>query len=310
MTRPQIAFIFPRQWRWYYEEELRARLASHDLVDQGTADPSRVLYALALSPPHGLLATFPNLKAIMPVGAGVEHILSDPNLPDVPIIRFVQPDMIQRMNEYILLHVLSHHRGARALREAERKEEWVIAEQPVAGDRTVGILGLGTLGASAAEHLRALGFRVLGWSRTQKNLDGVETYVGLPHLPDFLGQTDILVCLLPLTPATTGLLDRRRLRMLPKGASLINAARGAILVEDDLRAALDADHLSEATLDTFSVEPLPPGHPFWTHPKITVTPHNASAVTKQALADRLVEVIATVEAGGDPHPVVDRRLGY
>ncbi|MEM7727931.1 MAG: glyoxylate/hydroxypyruvate reductase A [Pseudomonadota bacterium] len=247
----------------------------------------------------------------MSIGAGVEHLLADDLLPaHVPIVRMVQPDMTQRMTEYVLQHVLAHHRRARCLADAQMRKAWLVLDQPSARERCVGILGLGRLGATAAQALTPLGFDVWGWSRTPKSIPGIQSETGSAGLETVLKKAEILVCLLPLTAETTGLLNADTLRLLPPGASVINAARGPIIVDGDLLAVIDQSHIREATLDAFSVEPLPQDHPFWTHPKITVTPHNASAVTRDALAYRLIAVVETVRSGLRPEPVVDRTRGY
>ncbi|WP_321490145.1 glyoxylate/hydroxypyruvate reductase A [uncultured Hyphomonas sp.] len=313
MTASKVSLlcVLPEAWRDYYLDGFRKRLPDVQLVlPQDAIPPESITYAFVLAPPPGYLARFPRLKAIMPVGAGVEHILADPDLPDVPVVRMVQPDMAQRMSEYIVQHVLNHMRRYREIREAQARQAWNLFVSPTAQDTTVGILGLGTLGQHAATYLRPLGFKVRGWSRTPKSVQGVECFVGDDSLPEFLSGCDVLVSLLPLTPETAQLIDAQALKCLPRGASLINASRGGIIKDADLIASLDNGEVSEATLDAFDIEPLPEDYPYWTHPRVTVTPHCASAATVEAVADRLREVITQVERGGMPSPVVDRTTGY
>ncbi|MCI4643187.1 MAG: glyoxylate/hydroxypyruvate reductase A [Hyphomonadaceae bacterium] len=306
-----ILCVLPKLWQGYFVDAFRERLApARFLTPEDVADPARITYAFVLAPPPGYLAGFPNLKAIMPVGAGVEHVLADPDLPDVPIVRMVQPDMAQRMSEYIVQHALNHMRRFRQIREAQARAEWNLFAAPTAPDTTVGILGLGTLGQHAGACLAALGFKVRGWSRTPKQVPGMESFAGREGLQAFLSECDILVSLLPLTPETQDLIDRDLLCALRPGASLINASRGGVVKDDDLIACLDDGIIGEATLDAFDIEPLPADHPYWSHPRVTVTPHCASAATAEAVSDRIRQVIETVERGEAPTPVVDRKTGY
>lgn len=306
-----ILCVLPELWRGYFIDTFVEQLAPARFVTpDDEPDPASISYAFVLAPPPGYLAGFPNLKAIMPVGAGVEHILTDPDLPDVPIVRMVQPDMAQRMSEYIVQHSLNHMRGLRQIQTAQTRAEWNLFAAPTAPDVTVGILGLGTLGQHAGQMLSAVGFGVRGWSRTPKTISGMDTFAGMDSLPAFLSRCHVLVSLLPLTPETHHLVDNKLLSQLPPGASIINASRGGVVRDDDLIESLDRGHISEATLDAFDVEPLPADHPYWAHPRVTVTPHCASAATAEAVAARLREVIETVERGEAPTPVVNRDVGY
>lgn len=310
-SKVSLLCVLPEAWRTYYLDGFRECLRDvHLLLPEDKPESDSVSYAFVLAPPPGYLARFPRLKAIMPVGAGVEHILADPDLPEVPIVRMVQPDMAQRMSEYIVQHALNHMRRFRQIRTAQACKTWNLFASPTAREFTVGILGLGTLGCHAATYLTSLGFNVRGWSRTPKSVPGVTSFAGADSLPEFLSACDILVSLLPLTQETTHLIDAHTLSCLPRGASLINASRGGIINDGDLIACLDSGQVSEATLDAFDIEPLPADHPYWSHPQVTVTPHCASAATVEAVADRLREVIALVEQGGMPSPVVNRATGY
>jgi glyoxylate/hydroxypyruvate reductase len=240
-------------------------------------DPAEIDVALVWKPPRGELRRYPNLKAILLLGAGVDAMIADDSLPmDVPMARMVDPSLTRGMTEYVLLAVLRHHRLFDHYARVQREGRWDYIFPPQASERRVGVMGLGVLGADAARTLAAYGFPVAGWSRTPKELAGIECFAGEAGFGPFLARTDILVCLVPLTPATAGILNAETFARLPKGAVVINVGRGGHLVEEDLIPALDSGQLAGATLDVFREEPLPPEHPFWRHPKILVTPHVAS----------------------------------
>jgi len=275
-----------------------------------------IRYACAWNAPAGLLASCPGLAAIFSVGAGVDHLTADPSLPDVPVVRMVDPDLTTRMTEYVVLHVLLHHRRQRMYDAQQRDRVWRdLDDQPAAPEVAVGIMGLGVLGRAAAEALRHIGFDVAGWSRTDKAIPGVATFHGAEGLDVFLRRTEILVCLLPSTADTRAILDLALLRRLKRdgalaGAYLINAGRGALQVDACILAALEEGSLAGATLDVFPAEPLPPASPFWSHPRVTLTPHNAATVTPQALVRATLGQIERFEAGLPLENVVDRRRGY
>ena len=268
-------------------------------------------YVLAWHHVPGSLSAFPRLKAIFSLGAGVEKLLRDRELPaGVPIVRMVDPSLTAGMTEYVLLHVLSYHRRMPELEALQRGAQWVELEAPPASERRVGILGLGVLGSDAAMKLAALGFQVAGWSLTPKTIPGVESFAGEKDLLPMLARSDILVCLLPLTAATEGILNARTLSALPRGACLINAARGGHVVETDLLAALDSGQIAHATLDVVSEEPLPAFHPFWRHPQVTLTPHVASLTWPPTAALHILANIRRHEAGEPMSPLVDLAREY
>ncbi|MDF1720591.1 MAG: glyoxylate/hydroxypyruvate reductase A [Minwuia sp.] len=274
-------------------------------------DRAEIDYALVWKPEPGLLASLPNLKAILSLGAGVDHIFADPDLPQgVPISRVVNDNMALRMREWVLLHVLSHHRRQREYNQLQRARVWRDLDQPHAGERRVGVMGLGELGGDAARHLAGIGFDVIGWSRSPRDVPGVRTFHGPDGLNAFLAETEILVSVLPLTPETTNMIDADFLSPLPRGASFINAGRGQQVVEADLIAALGSGALSEATLDVFQTEPLPVTHPLWTHPRVTVTPHIAAMTDPRALVRQVVQDIRRVEGGEQVTNLVDPTRGY
>ena len=278
---------------------------------ESVQDPAEVDYAVAWKPPQGLLKRYPNLKAILSLGAGVDHLASDPELPThVPVVRLVDPGLTWGMTEYVVWAVLGHHRRTREYRQLQAEHRWERLDVPLAPSRRVGVMGLGELGADAARALTAMRFEVAGWSNRRKEIDGVESFAGTDEFSRFLARSEILVSLLPLTQATTGILNRHTLGELPKGACLVNAARGGHLVEEDLLELLGTGQIAEATLDVFREEPLPAGHPFWDHPRITVTPHEAAITPAESAAATIAENIRKIERGEPPSPVVDFSKGY
>ncbi|HXP05329.1 MAG TPA: glyoxylate/hydroxypyruvate reductase A [Stellaceae bacterium] len=296
--------------RW--RKHLPAAFPDHDIrYWPETGDQAAIDYALVWHPEPGLLASLPNLKLIVSLGAGIDHILRDPNLPrGVPIMRLVDPHMTQAMSEYVALQVLRLHRQDVDYRAQQATEEWRERPQPNAAERRIGILGFGTLGQAAGRVLQILGFTVAGWSRSAKQIPGFATYAGSAGLDEMLARSDILVCLLPMTPETEDILDSSLFARLPRGAGLVNAGRGRQLVEADLLAALDSGQLSAAVLDVFRDEPLPAGHPFWRHPRIVVTPHAAADTHPPTAAPIIAAAIRDLEAGRPVANLVDPRRGY
>ncbi|NKB56151.1 MAG: glyoxylate/hydroxypyruvate reductase A [Alphaproteobacteria bacterium] len=297
-----------RPWRDVLQEMLPERTC-RDWDAPG--DLGEVEYAFVWNPPPGALRTFSNLKCIFSIGAGVDHLLKDPDLPEgVPIVRMVEPELTQGMTEYVTMHVLRFHREVPTLEAQQRDRVWNELIVPTAPSRRVGLLGFGVLAQDSARVLRALDFDLACWSRTPKQTDSVESFHGADGLDPFLTRTQILVCLLPLTEATKGILNRTLFAKLPRGASLINAGRGGHQVEPDILEALDTGQLAGAVLDVFRTEPLPADSPFWTHPKVTVTPHIASVTQQRSAAEQVAANIRRIEAGEAPHNTVDRALGY
>ena len=268
-------------------------------------------YALVWKPPPGMLKGLPRLKAILSLGAGVDHLLLDPQLPrGLPITRMVDAGYAAQMSEYALYGVLHFHRCMDRYAQQQRRGEWRQLPAVPSQERAVGALGLGVLGADFARKAAALGFRVLGWSRSPKRIAGVETFQGPAELKRFLARTEILVNLLPLTAETEGILNARTFARLPHGAFVINIARGAHLVETDLLAALDSGQLSGAMLDVFAREPLPSDHPLWRHPRIVVTPHVAGQAIAALMVEQVVDNIRRIERKEAPLGLVDIERGY
>ncbi len=304
-----------------FAAEMRALAPGLDLriaPDIGSAGD--IDTALAWLPEPGLLASLPNLKLIVSVGAGVDALLQDATLPaDVPLVRFVDPDLTGRMVEYIVLHVLYHHRRMAELRELQARRVWqAYVPEPTAGEVRVGLMGLGVLGSAAARVLGALGYRLNGWSRTPKALDGVTCFSGTDGLEPFLADTDILAVLLPLTPGTRGILNRglfaklstRGRSPLLAGPVLINAGRGGLQLDADIAAALAVGELAAASLDVFETEPLPATSPLWQHPRVVVTPHNAAESNPAAIARYAYSQMRALHDGRSLGNLVDRERGY
>ncbi len=275
-------------------------------------DPAEIVYALAWNPKSGLLASLPNLKAIFSLGAGVDGILADTELPrDVPLVRMVDESLTEGMVEYVVLQALDWHRQGEFYRSQQRKALWRPRHQKLARERRVGVMGLGELGRATALALAALSFDVAGWSRSAKTLDGVTCFHGSGQgFGHFLARSEILVCLLPLTDETTGILGGKTFARLPKGAYLINAARGAHLNETDLLAALGSGQIAGAALDVFADEPLARGHPFWRDPRIIITPHVASVTHARTAAKSVAANVRRVESGEPLENLVDLERGY
>lgn len=311
--RPVVLFAAqPARWPHYRAPLLAAAAeAGLDIVlTDRTEDPAAVDY-LIVSPGGTVqdFRPFTRCKAVLNLFAGVETLVANPTLTQ-PLCRMVDPAMTQTMAEWVTGHVLRHHLGmdAHILGQDGTWRNETIA--PLAAERPVGILGMGELGTAAARMLAGIGFDVAGWSRTAKALPGIPCHAGEDGLAAILARSQILVLLLPLTAATENLIDARRLAALPRGAVLINAARGALIDDAAVLAALDAGQLAHATLDVFRTEPLPPDHPFWRHPRVTVTPHIA-AETRPATAVRVIaENIRRAEAGEPLLHLVDRARGY
>lgn len=311
MSRIQLLFAGADEYNDIWVKAA-ASLPDLDLVlYRPGLDPSAFRYLMLWRPVPGLLPAMPNLKAVFSFGAGVERHLANPEIPaHIPIVRMVEPGLTQGMADYVLWQVLRHHRRFWELEEAAREGRWAPHWYPAAWDRKVGILGLGNLGQAAARHLLGFDFQVRGWSQSRKEIPGIVSFAGPAELPAFLKDLDILVCLLPLTPETAGILNARLFAQLAPGAALINAGRGGHLVEADLIPALASGQLAAASLDVFATEPLPADHPFWAHPRIFVTPHNASDTDPGTGLAAVWHQIVAFERGQPLENVVERSRGY
>ncbi|KAA5606951.1 glyoxylate/hydroxypyruvate reductase A [Roseospira marina] len=296
-----------------YRQAMAARLPDLGFrihPDVGPADA--IQYALVWSPPPGLLASLPNLRAVFNLGAGVDAILAarDAVPASVPVVRLADAGMAPQMVEWVLHGVLHFQRRFDDYAREQAAGRWTRLPVRPAPRTTVGLMGLGVLGGAVARVLVSLGYAVRGWSRRPKTVPGVETFHGTDGLAPFLAETEILVCLVPLTDETRGLLNAETLRRLPAGAAVINAARGAHIVDADLLALLDAGHLRGAQLDVFEPEPLPNDHPFWRHPRVRLTPHIAAVTKVEPTCDQIADTIRRLERGEPLAHQVDRHAGY
>jgi glyoxylate/hydroxypyruvate reductase A len=315
MSAILVAVDGPQAGEWL--AALRAHAKDREVLTWPVAAGREVdvAYACVWLPPPGLLARLGHLKAIINLGAGVDRLLADPDLPDVPIARVAHPDLTMRVTEYVVLHVLMHHRRQRRYDAQQRRRQWQVHDQPAASEVGVGVMGLGVIGRAAAAALAGLGFRVAGWSRTPKSLPGIETFHGATRLDAFLRRTEILVCLLPQTRDTEGILNVALLRKLKRdgaagGAFLINVGRGALQVDADIVAAVDDGTLASATLDVFREEPPPPESQLWTHPAVTITPHNAGDISPRVFAPLVIAQIERFERGLPLDNLIDCDRGY
>jgi glyoxylate/hydroxypyruvate reductase A len=300
-------------------EGLKRAFPGREIINR--ADPANdgrdltgIAYAVLWKPLDDLFSRATDLKVLFSGGAGVDHVLTLPGLPDLPLVRFVDHTLTTRMSEWIVMQCLMHLRQHLAYDRQQRDKVWKPLTQPEAADLTVGIMGMGVLGSDAARKLKAMGFNVLGWSKSRKQIEGVETFAA-DGLDEFLGRTDILVGLLPLTAETRGIYDAALFRKLRKTGALggpvfVNAGRGGSQDEADLIAALGDGTLKGASLDVFETEPLPGTSPFWTLPNVILTPHCASDSDTAALFSYVERQIDRFEAGEALENVVGRDAGY
>lgn len=301
----KILFASETEKAEFWVPLLEQALPQDRFVDQAAAD---VDIAIVATPPAGTLGRLKNVKLVQSLWMGVEKLLADPGLPQgVPLARLIDPGMVAAMTESVIAHLLDWHRHHYRYRAQQAERQWRRRKQYLAADRTVGILGLGELGSDAAKKLLALGFNVAGFSRRPKQLPGVQSFT---ELAPMLRISDALVCLLPLTRETRGILNGRNLSLLRKHSCVINLARGGHMVVSDLVRALDSGHLAHAYLDVFDVEPLPANDALWRHPGVTITPHSAALTEPRTAIPQIVENIERVRRGETPHHLVDFAAGY
>ena len=307
-----IAYISRDTDGLHWKKVLEAAFGPVDFRTHGNlGNTDDIEVALAWKPERGLLASFRNLKLIVSLGMGVDHLLADDKLPvGVPIVRIMDDGLIGQMSEYAIYWALRHHRDIDKYAQSQRAKQWKPLDFVDTIHRRVGVMGLGTIGQDTAGKFATLGFPTAGWSRTAKSLPGIETFHGKDGFARFLARTDILVDVLPLTRDTRGLLDAKAFATLPKGAYFINMARGGHVVDEALLAALDSGHLSGATLDVFNQEPLPADHRYWTHPKVHVTPHIAGATNPRTASPGIIENIKRLRSGRELINRVDPKTGY
>lgn len=298
-----------------WADKLAAALAPYPVVRRGDAfDPAEVRYIFVWKPKPEAFDGLTGLKAILSLGAGVDALLKHPKLPDVPMVRFVDTDLSQRMSDYVVAQVTMHHRLYTRFRDDQKERRWSQLYPPAASETSVGIMGMGVLGQDAAKRLLPLGFTLRSWSRTPKALDDVEGFAGDAQFDAFLSGTDILVNLLPLTPETTGILNYETFgklrRKLDGGPVIVNAARGGHQKEADILRALEDGTLGAASLDVFETEPLPQDSPLWDIENCYITPHVAAISDEKSGVSYYAGIIRDHEAGKPLPNVVDRQRGY
>lgn len=299
------------------QPERYLRLLRNALPEESVAgwpqdvDAASVTHAAVWAPPEDFFARFPNLHTVFVMGAGVDKLLRRDDLPPhVQIVRLTDAGMARQMTEYCLLGVLRYQRHMDRYALQQRDRRWNPLETRLAGDVRVGILGMGELGRRVASDLARMGYRVTGWSRGPKAVEGIRCLDGTTGLRELLPQTDVLFCVLPATPETQHLLDAETLALLPDDAALINAGRGSLIDEAALLLRLDGGHLRFALLDVFAEEPLPQSHPFWTHPRVIITPHVAADTVPEEAARQIAANLRALAAGSPLTGVVDRQRGY
>lgn len=278
--------------------------------DAAAVDPLDVRYLMTWSFPDQLETLYPNLELIFSVGAGIDQVVGKPIPPKARLVRMVESGLTTLMRDYVVMSVLALHRRLPAYIDQQRRGEWKNLPFHWADQRRVGVLGLGELGLASLEALRPFGFQLSGWSRSPKEIEGVHCHHGADGLAQMLAQTDILICLLPLTPETKGILNADLFARLPKGAALVQVGRGAHMDQDALLAALDSGHLDAAFVDVTVPEPLPADHPLWSHPKVILTPHVAGHTRADSAAEATVANMRLHLAGLDPKGLVDPARGY
>ena len=273
-------------------------------------DPADVRYLAAWQPPDDPASAFPNLEVIFSVGAGIDQFDLSGVPEHIAIVRMTEPGIVEGMIEYVVQAVLSLHRDCFDYARQQAARVWQPLPVRPAASRRIGVLGLGMLGRAVLERLALFGFPCAGWSRSAHALPHVDCFAGTDALDAFLARADILICLLPLTDATRGLLDARLFAALPQGASFVSVGRGPQVDQSALQDALDRGHLQHAILDVTDPEPLPPSHPFWTHPRIRLTPHIASATRPETAVDVVLENIRRHRDGQPMNGQIDRTRGY
>lgn len=273
-------------------------------------DLEAVEYLIAWQAPADFMAALPRLKVLFSSGAGIDHVDFSAVPEHIPIVRMVEPGIVNGMVEYVSLAVLALHRDFFDYVAMQATGTWDPLEVPPASTRRVGVMGMGVLGQAVLGRLAIYGFQLRGWNRSLREMAGVECFAGPDQLQPFLAECDMLICLLPLTDATAGILDRKVFSALPKGAAVINVGRGPHLVDEDLLEALDCGHLSRAVLDVTEPEPLPPEHPFWRHPRAFVTPHVASMTQPETAAPILLSNLRRHQRGEPLTGLIDRVRGY
>lgn len=295
-----------------WKKALQSQLPSlHVMHASQIARPEEIHYAMVWKPPQGIFGPMTNLRLIINLGAGVDSLVGRDDLPrNIPITRIADPQMSTMMAGYVLFAVLRHARDIPFFEQAQRSSKWAYRHPRSPEDITVAVLGLGQLGAKAAYEVQRQGFRTLGWSRSLAQIDGVACFAGVETLDAVIGQADIVVLMLPLTPQTNQLFDRERLEKLRPGAAFVNVARGRLVDQAALTDLLESGHISAATLDVFEQEPLPVEDALWSMPNVLITPHLASVAIPSTSAKQIAANILRVAAGELPDNLIDPARGY
>jgi len=296
-----------------WSKGLRSAMPEIDVrVYPDDGDVNEVEFAVVWKHPRGILKKYPNLKAILSLGAGVDHIISDPELPEgIPIVRLVDKKLTHEMCLHALHWVLHFHSDQYLYRSQQLKRQWIQQSSIQTEDRTIGIMGLGNIGRSIGELLVTQSFNVIGWGANQKSsLTDIKYYYGQDQLSDFLGRTNILINVLPLTSDTANIITKKELSLLPKDSFIINIGRGGIINEDDLLTLLSEGHIKAAALDVFAQEPLPENNSLWDHPSVYITPHIAGQSNPNSAGQTISENIHRIQKGELPYPIYSRANGY
>jgi glyoxylate/hydroxypyruvate reductase len=311
MSRDAVIFYSPVDDAAAWKDALTCQLPDLDFrTDGDIGDPGEILYALVWLPPENFFSRFHKLELVINLGAGVDALLRRDDLGAVRLSRLSDTGMVAMMTSYVIFAVTRYARDVPAFERAKQRREWEYVHPRHLSDIRVGVLGLGGLGAPAARMLASIGFDVVGWSRSAKDIEGLRTVVGRDGLEEVLSQSEILVCLLPLTPESRGLIGAREIALMPRGAKFINVSRGAVVDEIALINALRSGGIGHATLDVFETEPLPPGHPLWSLDNVLITPHVASITTPALAARDVAESIRRMRNGLGPLHEVDPKRGY
>ena len=312
MTDPlYIAYYSADHAMHYWQEALEAKLPEIKLVDPESAEAQQAEVFMTWNPPAGMIAGLENLKGVISLAQGVDHVLKDPGFPKhLKFARLIDPYMSEAMAEWVLLSILEFHRDAHDYRKAQAEGTWIRKEPNIAAETTVAIMGLGAIGSHVAAKVAMLGFRTIGWSRTSKNIPGITSHTGEDGFNTCLAEADFLVSILPLTDDTRDLYDAKNFARMKPGAVFINSGRGLQVVEDDLLDALERGPVRAAVLDVFRTEPLPAENPIWTHPAITVWPHVSAQTNAASAGDQIIAAIRAIRAGDDPQNSVNVGRGY
>ncbi len=295
----------------YWQEAMTAFIPNIQVVDAASSDAQKAEILMTWNPPEGMIAGMTNLKGVISLAQGVDHVLNNKTFPNhLKFARLIDPYMSEAMAEWVMLSVLEYHRDVATYRAAEERHEWIRLRPKMAEKTTVAVLGLGAIGSHVAEKIAVMKFNTIGWARSPKNIPGVTALSGQGGLDTCLSTADIIVSILPLTAETENMYNKDSFAHMKKGAFFINAGRGRQVVEDDLIAAIDSGHINAATLDVMVTEPLPTAHPFWDHPKIRVWPHVSAQTNAESAGKQVAKAIQDILAGRDPDNSVNVSRGY